>query len=1091
MIDPVELSRMLGQPYAPTEQQAAVIGAPPGPMLVVAGAGAGKTETMAARVVWLVANGHVRPEEVLGLTFTRKAARELGHRIRRRLGGLASSRAFRAAADPEVLGSLEAIAPVTSTYDAYAGSLVSEYGLLLPAEPAADILDGARAWTVAWDLVRAKRTLDLRGGPQASTEKLLTLAEQMDGSLADPEDVMAETRAFLDVIAQLPKSPRQKSDLHSDLVGAVDAQHDRLTLIPLVDELRERISASGSRTFARQMALAAELARTVAEVGAAERARYRVVMLDEYQDTSHAQRVLLRALFAGSAVTAVGDPMQAIYGWRGATSANLAGFPGDFPQPDGSPAPTLQLTTSWRNPIRVLDVANDISREAFSGRERTVEELTPRPGAADGALEVSLHATAADELAWVADRLTEEYRAARAEGRPFEAAALVRRNADCAPIHAALQARGVPSVIVGVGGLLGIPEVAEVVAHLRVIADPGDDEAMLRLITGPRWRLGAADVAALSRRARFLARTRGSAGSTGAGAATDAPEHPGPLEALADGIDAIADELEAPPAGLGFAVDDPGPGGAYSEEGLARITELGELLEGLRRAMPAPSLPDLVGHVEEVFGIRAETAAAGGAAGLAHLDRFSDVAADYARRTGGDLASFLGWLTLAAEHDRGLDPGVVPVRGDRVEIMTVHKAKGLEWDIVAVPHVTKSQWDDAKVSTWLTNAQLLPPAQEGEPQLDSGGAEHQGELVARMKEHTAELRAGRADESRRLFYVAVTRAARLLLVSACHRISPDRQNPEAPSEQLLRLADRFPDAVGPWEPEAPADPPERAGGGEVAWPSDPLGDRRTAVEEAAGLVRAALAGDAAEPLDNDISRVWHDETTMLLEEIARSGDVVEVPAPAQLSVSEYRAALSDPEAYARRLARPVPFKPNPYARRGTAFHAWLEQQGPGPVLLDDTEIADLLEGMDVVDRPDLEALQEAFGRSEWAGRTPARVEEPFDIGIGGVRVRGRMDAVFRMDGRWVIVDWKTGRRPSGDAAREAALQLAIYRIAWADRRRAEGEDIVPEDVRVMFHYVRENVTVEPDPGLLPDRIQLAEALRQLAGGADETGRGER
>ncbi|WP_448851401.1 ATP-dependent helicase [Corynebacterium sp. 335C] len=1081
MIDPVTLSRMLGQAYAPTAQQAAVIGADPGPMLVVAGAGAGKTETMAARVVWLVANGHVRPEEILGLTFTRKAARELGQRIRRRLGALASSRDFRAVADPAVLESLEAIAPTTATYDSYAGSLVSEYGLLLPAEPVADILDGAGAWTAAWDLVTSKSDVDQRRGAAEAAKRLLNLSEEMDGRLADPADARAETEALLHVIAQTEAAPRQKTELHSKLVRVVDAQRDRLGLIPLVEELRARFAAAGARTFTRQMALAAQLAVRVAEVGESERARHRVVMLDEYQDTSHSQRVLLRALYAGAAVTAVGDPMQAIYGWRGATAANLAGFPGDFPTAAGEPAQTLQLTTSWRNPVAVLDVANEVSRRAFAGRERTVEELSARPGAGRGALELSLHPTAAEELAWVADRLAQEYRDARAEGRRFEAAALVRRNADCAAIHAALSERDVPSVIVGVGGLLSVPEVEEVVAHLRAVADPGDDEAMLRLLTGPRWRLGAADVAALSRRAAFLARARG-----------ERPEPAdGPLERLADGIDAIAEELEAPPSGLGFAVDDPGEAEGYSEEGLRRIRALGAQLEGLRRATPAPSLPDLVARVEEVFGIRAETAAAGGPAGTAHLDRLADVAADFARRTGGGAAAFLGWLRLAAEHDRGLEPGVVPVRGDRVEIMTVHKAKGLEWDVVAVPHVTATQYDEATAETWLTNPDRLPPAHEGEPQLDSGGAAHQGELAAAMDEHKAEIRDGVVAELRRLFYVAVTRSARLLLVSACHRMSPDRAKPEGPSEHLLELARRFPEAVGPWTGEAPAEPPARAGGGEVAWPADPLGARRPRVEEAAEMVRAARAGDAAEPLERDISRVWADETTLLLEELARAGEEVEVPAPAQLSVSEYRAALSDPAAYARRLARPVPFKPSRFARRGTAFHAWLEARGPGSALIDEGELAELAAGMEPLDQPELEALQEAFAASEWADRVPERVEEPFDIGIGGVRVRGRIDAVFRIGGRWAVVDWKTGRRPSGEEARRAALQLAIYRIAWADRRRAEGEDVAPEDVRAMFHYVRGNETVEPGGDLLPDRIELAEALRGLIRGADDEGRGER
>lgn len=1114
-IDPVTLSRMLGQEHRPTEQQAAVIGAPPGPMLVVAGAGAGKTETMAARVVWLVANGHVRPEEVLGLTFTRKAARELGQRIRRRLGQLAASRDFRAAADPAVLDALAAIAPEVSTYDAYAGELVRAHGLLLPAEPAAEILDEATRWAMAREVVRDRAGLDSRRGVDALTAALLALADDIDGHLADPAEVRAQTGAFLHLVAQTPPSARQKADPHSKLVAVLAAQRDRLELLPLVEELHRRIDAAGARTFGRQMALAARLAREVPEVREVERRRHRVVMLDEYQDTSHAQRVLLRSLHAGSAVTAVGDPMQAIYGWRGATATNLAGFPEDFRAPGAPPAPTLQLTTSWRNPPEVLAAANLVADRAFAGRRRTVDPLTARPGAPAGRLDLALHADVDAELAWVAARMAEEAAAARAAGRPLSAAVLVRRNADCAAVAGALAAAGVAAEIRGVGGLLELPEVVELVCHLRVLADPADDEAMLRLLAGPRWRLGAKDITALARRARQLAgyaapRDRG--GDAGA----DAAAGEDPLARLGADLDALVAEAGAPATGLGHAVADPALGdGLYSAAGAARIAELGERLGRLRRWSLRKPLPDLLADVEEEFGLRVEVAAAGGA-GPVHLDRLADVAADYARRAGADLAGFLGHLERAAAHDRGLEPGRVRVTGDRVEILTVHKAKGLEWEVVAVPHVCATVYDRVRLESWLTRPEKLlpeltgdaagedaggedgPGLLDGTPVLDAAGAADQGQLVKAIEGHKADLRAVLAAESERLFYVALTRAGRRLLVSGCQRLGRGRKTPDGPSAQLLALARAFPEAVGPWAGEPGPDPlplPDAAG---LPWPPEPAaaaGDPARRPREAAELVRAALADPAAAPapIDRDITRVWADEVTLLLDERARAAaEVVEVPLPARLSTSEVQAMLADPGAFARRRARPVPYRPNRFARRGTAFHAWLEHRLGAPAMIDEEELA-ALAGVPVAADAPLAELKETFLAGEWADRVPEYVEVPFDIGIGGRRVVGRIDAVFRIGGRWAVVDWKTGRRPTGEAARLAALQLAVYRLAWADRRRAAGERIDPGDVRAMFHYVAEGVTVEPDR--LPDRIELATSLRAprpgAAGGADGAGPEER
>lgn len=271
------------------------------------------------------------------------------------------------------------------------------------------------------------------------------------------------------------------------------------------------------------------------------------------------------------------------------------------------------------------------------------------------------------------------------------------------------------------------------------------------------------------------------------------------------------------------------------------------------------------------------------------------------------------------------------------------------------------------------------------------------------------------------------------------------------------------------------------------WPADPLGGRRPALAEAAGLVRRLMAdgpaaalpgpvgpvlpgpvgpiGSEVEPVepvepevDPEVAR-WQREADLLLAEraeLTRLSGAVEVALPGALSVTQLVALRRDPAALARTLRRPVPAEPNPYARRGTAFHAWLEQRFGADRLLDLDELPGAADA-DAAPDEALVELQERFLASEWADRSPVEVEVPFATVIAGVVVRGRMDAVFaRPGGRFDVVDWKTGAQPTGPAADVAAVQLAVYRLAWAELAG------VPVDrVGAAFHYVRHGVTVRP------------------------------
>ena len=300
---PAELADALGV-FPPTEEQAAVIAAPPGPLVVIAGAGAGKTETMAARVVWLVANGYAEPGQVLGLTFTRKAAGQLLRRVRSRLARLSGVGAGPGEGTPAV-----------STYHAFAGSLLREYGLLLPVEPDTRLLTETELWQLAFDVVNGyPGRLETDKTPAAITALVLRLWGQLTEHLVST-DQLRDTHLELDrLVHTLPPGPRQRDrGPNQSLLRMLATQTQRAELVPLLDALTERMRAEKVMDFGMQMASAARLAATFPQVGEDLRSRYRVVLLDEYQDTGHSQRIALSSLFGGGvddelALTAVGDP---------------------------------------------------------------------------------------------------------------------------------------------------------------------------------------------------------------------------------------------------------------------------------------------------------------------------------------------------------------------------------------------------------------------------------------------------------------------------------------------------------------------------------------------------------------------------------------------------------------------------------------------------------------------------------------------------------------------------------------------------------------------------------------------------------------
>nr|MBA2474189.1 ATP-dependent helicase [Pseudonocardiales bacterium] len=850
-IEPAELAAELGI-VPPTAEQAAVIAADPeGPTLVVAGAGSGKTETMAARVVWLVANGFVTPDAVLGLTFTRKAAQQLAERVRARLRRLAGSPVLdRLDATGQRRAAVLAGETTVLTYHAYAGRLVAEHALRLPTDPGARLLTETGAWQLAHRVTAGwEPDLELDGKvPHTVTGWVLGLAGQLAEHLCEPEQLRESTEAMITALVTASPTPRQRSSLRADLKPMVQSQRSRLAILPLVERYTELKRREAVLDFGDQMGIAAKLARDHPEVGATERGRFGAVLLDEYQDTGHAQRVLLRSLFGSIAtperpipVTAVGDPCQSIYGWRGASAANLPRFTTDFRRGDGTPAVTRGLLTSFRNPPEVLAVANAVSGELRGGPVR-VGELRSRHGAEPGEVRCALLPDVRAEVSWVAGAIADRWHSAVADQDvPLTAAVLVRRRADMAALAAALRARDVPVEVVGLGGLLDAPEVRDLVSVLRLLVDPLAGTAAARLLTGARWRLGAADLAALWRRARELAldhRTPSGADAGGVGSALD------------DVLAALPGELPGEPvdqAGLVDALDSPGSPARYSELGYQRLHTLATELRALRRRVTQP-LTDLVADAERTLLLDVESLARPGPAGRAQLDTFAGVVADFAAASPlAGLPALLDYLATAEEAENGLESGEVEVAHDRVQILTVHAAKGLEWQLVAVPHLVAGVFPAAKKSSsWLRTVTELPVTLRGDwadlPDLKLAAGADQKEVAVAVADHEAAFDTRRLTEERRLMYVALTRAEHTLLVSG-HRWGEGGSTPRSPSDFLLEIRDVEHCVIDQWAP-APAEGepnPLDTEPRHMPTPADPLGSRRDTVAEGAKLVRDALA----------------------------------------------------------------------------------------------------------------------------------------------------------------------------------------------------------------------------------------------------------
>ena len=1015
--NPTDLCDALGIPFSPEQLEA--ICSPLEPQVVVAGAGTGKTTVMAARVVWLVGTGQVRAEQVLGLTFTRKAAAELGGRIYHVL-----ERAGLASQDEAEGGEM------VLTYDAFAARLVREHGLRLGIEADSRLLSGASRFRVAARAVAEHSDplghlsrLSLRQLP----ERVLDLDTAMKSHLATPEQVREFSRQAKNRFEQAPLWRGSPMKVITEAQTAID---ERLELLGLVETYRDIKEKLGLVEFADQQAQAVELAQSIPAVSAALRQRFRVVLLDEYQDTSSAQAILLRCLFSGIdpasglgfPVTAVGDPNQAIYGWRGAAASNILGFPTHFPRTTGKPAAEFTLTINRRSGGKILKVGNAVAKPLTQARGGGVE-LRPADGTPDGEVRIQRFDTLVEELDWLAADVA----ALHTRGVAWQdIAVLTRRNDILTAVWERLRERGVPVEIVGLGGLLRLPEIAPVVATLKVLADPLANAEVAGLLTGERWRLGLADLAALAGRAREL---------------VSGQEHQDDPLSLSEELTELVSRTDPACApSLLDAANDPG-GAPISDEGRARLERFAAELAELRRYLEEP-VPELVRRVIFRLGLEAEQLVHGDTSQLA---RFTAACSTYPDIDGdGSLAGLLAWLDAEEEHGDALERAT-PTAADSVKLLTVHRAKGLEWSTVYLPAMSDGVFPATDRSgNWSTSSRLLPAPLRGDADAIPQLADYSKRGIEAYRE---ELKQEHKFSEDRLAYVAATRAKHLLVLST-HTWAPGLRRPRGHSQYIEDAAALLGTAPGQSSPE---ENPHPTAARIATWPR-PVTDRATATARAASLVKQARDVIAAEEdetawvwgsgvvsaTEQERIAAWDRDAAFLTEQLTRRTRR-DLPLPAGLSATALMELRKDPVAFAERLARRMPQEPKRSARLGERFHEWVMTRFSASPGFDELDFHARAED------PELERLKRAFEASAFANLTPLGIEVPFLLHWESLVLRGRIDAIFPSDDPAfdaLVVDWKIG-----DSGTDP-LQLAIYRQAWAEAR-----GLAPERVATAFHHV--------------------------------------
>jgi len=1048
---PAEIVTAMGG-AAPTDEQWRAITTPLEPTVLIAGAGSGKTSVIAARVVYLAlaalgridaANDGALPGNVLALTFTVKATENLRSRIRRALKDVELDEGE----EPEILN-----------YHALAAQVIDRYGIL------AGIETGRRVLSQAQRVTLAGRVLDEMSFEHVKTEwqpsvvdKILNLDGQIANHLVDPDAVVGFVQERLPVFKQIARTDR-----------VYFTALERIELAKAVGVFRRLKRELGVIDFGDQIELAVQVATEHPEVGQDYRDRFAAVLLDEYQDTNVAQAKLMRAMFGGGhPVTAVGDPDQNIYAWRGASLSNLFDFPTDFPTEDGSSAQRLPLFTNFRSGARILHAADTIiSPLPANQRPDPDKRLVPFGPNGDGEVTVTSHRDELTEARATADRIASLHEG----GSPWsEIAVLCRTSRLFFLLQQTFAEREIPAEIVGLAGLLRTPEVVEVLAYARAANDAMASVALARILMGPRYRVGFKDLALVAGWAKgknYAWRDEGG----------DDEETPFLFAEALEHLDEIDD---------------------LSNEGRARLEEFRAELSALR-VEARRAVPEFLGEVMRRIGIVDELAAdvdrTAAAQRSRNLAAFLDQVHAFEPVEGElTLRAFLDYVDSVEALEKEEWEPVQPSESDSVKVMTIHQAKGLEFDHVVVPGVAENLLPSKRIQQ--------NPAERGYS-LDfelRGDAAILPTFDGVLSHFKRDLRAQEVIEERRTMYVALTRARRSLHVSASNWYG-ENVRAKGPSEFFAELAGWGTstgearvtiETTGAPSGDDEAEPEQNPMLGYREslvrdWPGRsrpddadatfPDGWRRTAVAAIeAGAVQTALvdaldAGDRAA-----FERVTADRRQLaahLREREAVEGGPSLERTPRSVGASDLITYVQCPKRFYWSRVRPLPRFSGPAARIGTEIHAWIERRARGQGrLLELEDRPDLTDEELAGDPGRIDRLRESFLQSRFAGVPPLFAERAFLLRLGEFTVGGRIDAIFgSVEGPWEIVDWKTGRTPAADDP-TLGMQLDVYGLAAVEIWGKPASDLT---LTYLYLASGDEVTKPmDDPAVVRERVEAS------------------
>ncbi|MBI4637108.1 MAG: ATP-dependent helicase [Candidatus Rokubacteria bacterium] len=880
-----------------------------GPLLIVAGAGTGKTTVITRRIAWLIAQKKARPEEILALTFTDKAAAEMEERV-------------------DTLVPYGYAYVEIATFHAFGDRMLREHALEIGLTPDFRVLNRAEQVIFFRDRLFELPLERYRplGDPTRHIQALITLISRCTDEDISPEEYAAcaeRLAAAAPDDAELGERAAQQSELARTYA-----------------KYQELMGASGAIDFGDQIALVLKLLRARPHVLGAYQRRFRYILVDEFQDTNWAQFEIVKLLGARHAnVAAVGDDDQAIYRWRGAAVSNFRSFLRDFPQ-----TRVVVLTENYRSHHRILDAAYrlilnnpDRLEEGEEGRTYRITKKLAAVREPDGPEPRHLHYETATQEA---DALAQLIRARVETGvwKYDDVAVLVRSNDDADQFLRSFNLRGIPWTFSGNAGLYGRPEIRLLIAFLRAVAHPDDSISTHYLASSDLYQVPIVDL------------TR---------CATHADRRHRWLFDVLRGVE-----------------KQPEPSEETSEEGREAIRRLvADLVRYMELARELPTGELLYQFLVDTGWLArmSKAATARDEAEVQNISKFFRRVQDASKALRYDnVREFV--THLDALIDAGEDPAIAEadVETPAVHVLTVHKAKGLEFSVVFLVNLVQDKFPLRR-----RKEALEVPVELIRESLPPGDYHKQ--------------------EERRLFYVGMTRAKRELYLTSARDYGGARERKV--SQFVLEALDLPKDAARPFKAKA--------------------------IEE------IECFAPPAEPDGGALPPMAPDEELLISHK--QVDDYQTCPLKYRyVHLLRVPILRHHPVVYGATVHRVVEYY---LLRRAAGNYTSLEDLLACYEREWDNQGFLTWEHEEARKAAGREALARFWHEEEANGAKPTWVEKDFGFTLGPDRVRGRFDRIDEDLLGATIIDYKTGEVAGQKVAdRRAAdsLQLKIYALAWRE-----------------------------------------------------------